>query len=64
MGDGANDALRGYIKSGMRGNGPTQPTETCPECGKRLRTVTGNWTVCNDGERHSKTRRINKAEAT
>lgn len=54
MGDEANDALRGYIKSGMRGYKPPQSTETCAVCGKHLRTLTMNWTHCSDGSRHNR----------
>lgn len=31
MGDGANDALRGYIKAGMPKGG--KPGKPCPHCG-------------------------------
>jgi hypothetical protein len=54
MSDGAEDALRGYIKSGiLRGRSSTVGPK-CAVCGKPLRSVTMNWTRCTNGDRHAR----------
>jgi len=63
MGDYAADALMGWIKSGMpRGKSFCHPV--CGACSQQIKTITGNWTVCDDGVRHNKRTLLQEAEAT
>lgn len=47
MSEGANDALSAWIRAGMP-ESRNPYTDRCGCCGKVERTVTGNWTWCDE----------------
>lgn len=49
MGDGAEDALRHWVRYGMKQKSYSI-AEKCPRCDSPIKTLTSNWTWCENVE--------------